>query len=104
MGRALISDLDEASANMWRMQKQFDCYPDCYVTVNGSGIPMTKGLDSKTENQLHCTLDSDLLQRILNREEHWNNAELGCHIMFDRKGPYMPDVHTLMCFFHKAAT
>jgi len=38
--------------------------------------------------------------RIANRDMHWNSAEVGCHIDFDRKGPYNPDVHMIMSFFH----
>jgi hypothetical protein len=51
-------------------------------------------------NILKCYLQRQLLLDILERRVHWNNAEIGCLIEFDRTGPYLPDVHTLMSFFH----
>lgn len=53
------------------------------------------------EGELRCTLDSRLLRRILDRKAHWNNAEIGCHIEFDRRpNVYEPDVHTALQFLH----
>jgi hypothetical protein len=52
-------------------------------------------------NVLFCYMPDELLSDILNRKAHWNNAEIGCLITFDRRpNVYMPDVHTLMSFFH----
>ncbi len=46
-------------------------------------------------------LDERLLNRILTRKSHWNNAEIGCHIEIDRQpNTYEPDAHTMMQFFH----
>ena len=46
-------------------------------------------------------LDERLLNRILDRKSHWNNAEIGCHIEIDRKpNIYEKDSHTMMQFFH----
>jgi UDP-MurNAc hydroxylase len=46
-------------------------------------------------------LDERLLNRILDRNSHWNNAEIGCHIEIDRKpNVYEIDAHTMMQFFH----
>ena len=46
-------------------------------------------------------MEGDVLRRILSRELHWNNAELACSIMFDRRpNVYAPDVHMLMSFLH----
>ena len=46
-------------------------------------------------------LDERLLNRILDRKSHWNNAEIGCHIEIDRKpNIYEIDSHTMMQFFH----
>lgn len=100
----MIFDLMEARGNVGRQQERLGCFPRCVVSVNGFVFHLAEDdacIVEDIENRLDCTLDHLLLQRILNREEHWNNAELGCHIMFDRKGPYMPDVHTLMSFFHR---
>lgn len=102
------SDLLAALDHLRGAQRRFECWPNCLIIVNGFAFSMRNDQDAFTswtnhDGELVCDLPSDLLTRILNREEHWNNAELGCHITFERKGPYMPDVHTLLCFFHKAA-
>lgn len=48
-----------------------------------------------------CILDPRLMARILKREAHWNNAEIGCHIEFDRRpNVYNYDFHMLMSYFH----
>jgi hypothetical protein len=53
------------------------------------------------ENVLFCYMEPDLLRDILYRKVHWNNAEIGCLIRFDRRpNVYMPDVHTLLSYFH----
>lgn len=93
-------ELQKAAKRLWSKQEQFDCYPTCRVIINDFAMILGQPIGAEVENELRCTLDPDLLARILHREEHWNNAELGCHIMFERKGPYLPDVHTLLCFFH----
>ena len=42
-----------------------------------------------------------LLKRILKREAHWNNAEIGCHIDFIRvPDTYSPDIHWVLSFLH----
>ena len=50
---------------------------------------------------LNFYLDARLLNRILDRKSHWNNAEIGCHIEIDRNpNTYEVDAHTMMQFFH----
>lgn len=70
---------------------------DCRVDINGRVIykPIWE-----TKNHLKCSIDERLLYRIMRFESHWNNAEIGCHIEFERTGKYIPDVHTLLSFFH----
>ena len=46
-------------------------------------------------------MDSRLLRRILDRKSHWNNTEIGGHIIFFRKPNRMePDLNTCLSFFH----
>lgn len=90
-------EMAEALEHLRRVQKKLDCYPSCHVVVNDR-FEFDIGLDSA--NELRCYLPEDLLRRIIDRDENWNSAEIGCLIEFDRKGPYLPDVHTLMSFFH----
>lgn len=90
-------DLAAARSNLSRAQERFGCYPNCTVIVNGFEFDMGP---SDRESILECKLPDELLRDILDRKMHWNNAEIGCLIRFNRVGEYMPDVHTLMSFFH----
>ena len=54
-----------------------------------------------SKGRLECRLDSRLLKRILHKDSHWNNAEIGCHIDFYRSpNYYSPDIHTMLQFLH----
>ncbi len=90
-------DLAEAFENLKVMQARLRCYPACVVSINDR---FEFSLGAEAGNDLRCYLPEELLARIVGREVHWNNAELACLIEFDRTGPYLPDVHTLLSFFH----
>jgi UDP-MurNAc hydroxylase len=88
----------DAIANLKRAQERFHCYPACRVIINDRYIIE---LGTAFEVKLKCTLDPALLFGILNRKYHWNNAEIGCHIEFERTpNEYQPDVHTLLSYLH----
>jgi UDP-MurNAc hydroxylase len=54
-----------------------------------------------SERRLECTLDERLLRAILDRRAQWNNAEIGCHIVFYRTpNEYEVDLHTGLQMFH----
>jgi UDP-MurNAc hydroxylase len=54
-----------------------------------------------TGDTLECSLDERLLRNILDKKSHWNNAEIGAHISFNRSpNRYEPDLHTALQFFH----
>ena len=102
-----------ARENLWRAQERLGIKPAVTVVVNGFPFrmddPVLFGLAPATFNDpprfqepyLKCTMPNALLRRILTREVHWNNAELACDILFDRRpNVFNPDVHTLMSFFH----
>lgn len=106
--------LKAARQKLWTKQEQLNFKPVYNISVNyGSShyycfclhdpiddaffIPHEHSLDSF---DLICYLDSRLLYRILTRKSHWNNADVGCHIDYRRKGEYNPDVHMIMSFFH----
>ncbi len=92
--------ISEALDNLHAAQERLGCWPDCKVGINGFWFYLGRGAPTEKTPRLSCHLDPELLYRIVNRREHWNNAELGCWIEFDRAGPYLPDVHLLLCFFH----
>jgi UDP-MurNAc hydroxylase len=53
------------------------------------------------EPYVASALDPRLLAMILRGDEHWNNAQIGCHVDFVRAPEvYQPDVYTLLSFLH----
>lgn len=50
---------------------------------------------------LTAKISRRMLKEIMERNKHWNNAEIGGHIRFHRTpNIYQPDVHLLMSYFH----
>ena len=102
----MLPHLREARANLWRAQERFKYFPDLSLSINDGFSFHWQSEETSdeavfAEPYLRCYLDEALLARLLSRESHWNNAEIGCHILFDRRpNKYLPDVHTLMSFFH----
>jgi hypothetical protein len=99
----IVAQLTAARANLWRAQERFGFFPDLTVSINGFAFPMDRmnGLPNRDANFIRCRMAQDVLQRLLNREAHYNNLELACLIEFDRRpNVYLPDFHTLMSFFH----
>lgn len=111
--------LIRARSNLWKAQERFKCFPELDVHILGydGGSPPTLGIevfyafnfchpDQIKELEVRCPflgcwLETTTLLKVLKREAHWNNLEIGCHILFNRRpNVYMPDVHTLMSFFH----
>jgi len=83
---------------MRRHQERLNCWPDCTVFIDDRfWFDMGK---KPTTNVLRCYFKKDRLQKVLNRELHMNNEDVGCWIEFDRVGKYLPDVHMLMSYFH----
>ncbi|WP_115120596.1 MBL fold metallo-hydrolase [Synechococcus sp. UW105] len=58
--------------------------------------------ESKPKFVLKVQLDTRLMEGILNREFHWDNAQTGCHLKFSRSchPKWSPDLHCAMSFFH----
>ncbi len=117
----LYEQLKAARANLWRAQVRMKVTPNLEVQILQDGVRPIMGFNFNSpglyidhvtpETQWHvtqpaepylkCSMAPGLLRRILTRETHWNNAEVAFDIMFDRRpNTYMPDVHTLMSFFH----
>ena len=70
-----------------------------YLKIKNENVQIVKGKD--TDRHLYFDLDLRLLNRILHKKAHWNNAEIGTHITFKRIPNKMDkDVHTCMSFFH----
>ena len=70
-----------------------------YLKIKNENVQIVEGKDAN--KHLYCDLDLRLLNRILHKKAHWNNAEIGTHINFKRIPNKMdPDVHTCMSFFN----
>jgi len=94
--------MQEAMRNVLKAQERFGCLVNCKVVINNRWIIDFAGLaGNKDQVLLNANLDPALLFQILTRKAHWNNAEIGCHIEFDRRpNIYQPDVHFLLCYLH----
>jgi hypothetical protein len=80
---------------------------DRTVTIDVDGKPIqihprfSTEIDLSATPRVACSLDLRLLRRILDRVSHWNNAEIGCHVEFNRvPNEYQPDLHTALQFLH----
>lgn len=97
----LISDVKIASERFLERVKKFNINlnSNVYIKIGNEDIQIVKGNDQN--RALYCELDLKLLNRIIHKKAHWNNAEIGTHINFKRSPNKMdPDVHTCMSFFH----
>jgi len=102
-----IADLETASNRMRERMARAGISSDRTVTIDVDGLPIqihptfSTQTDLDSTPRLDCTLDLRLLRRILDRASHWNNAEIGCHVQFNRTpNEYQPDLHTALQFLH----
>ena len=70
-----------------------------YLKIEKENIQIVKGKDNS--RHLYCDLDLRLLNRILHKKAHWNNAEIGSHIKYIRKpNIFNRGVYQSICYFH----
>ncbi len=97
------SDMVKARERLWKAQERLRCFPALNVEINGFAFNLKRrelGLVDG-DNFLGCFLSDEDLDRVLTRKLHWNNAELGFRVLFDRKpNVYSPETHLLLSFFH----
>ena len=97
----LIKDLVLSSSKMYERLNRIKLIPDMdvFIKVEDKSINVLSAENPK--GKIECSLDLRLLKRILDRKSHWNNAEIGCHIEFNRSpNYYSPDIHTALQFLH----
>lgn len=97
----LTSDLSVASQRMQERSSRFGINLNMKVDIilDNDLVTVFEGKDG--EGWLTCELDPRLLRRILDRRAHWNNAEIGCHIGFERElNRYWLDLHLALQFLH----
>ena len=98
---SLEKDLKKSIELLKQRVEKINLKPDMEVSIflEKKEIYVCKPENSK--GRLECRLDSRLLKRILHKDSHWNNAEIGCHIDFYRSpNYYSPDIHTMLQFLH----
>jgi|688.fasta_scaffold296116_1 UDP-MurNAc hydroxylase len=103
----IVADLENASNRMRQRMERAGISSNRTVTIEVDGKPIQIHPTFSTDSDLNatpriaCSLDSRLLRRILDRTSHWNNAEIGCHVEFNRvPNEYHPDLHTALQFLH----
>jgi len=100
----LMRDIDDARVAMMARLEKIGLQPNMTVSLligNDEVNILTPPSATESKGNLSCRMDLRLLRRILDRSSHWNNAEIGCHIEFNRNpNYYSPDIHTALQFFH----
>jgi UDP-MurNAc hydroxylase len=102
-----------ARAGLYQAQKRMNCFMDLNIYIQVGEDAFHFNLNSEDSALLPCpirfkepylqvSMDPGLLLDIINREAHWNSAEVGCHVDFVRvPDVYLPDAHTILSFFHR---
>ena len=99
----LMKDIDDARVAMMARLEKIRLQPDMTVSllIGNDEVNILTPSATASKGNLSCRMDLRLLLRILDRSSHWNNAEIGCHIEFNRNpNYYSPDIHTALQFFH----
>jgi len=103
----IIDLLHEATGAMARRMDALAFPPlewNVYIEVERTLVrvlPDFALVEQADDPQLRCSLDLRLLRRILLRQSHWNNAEIGAHIeMFRQPNTFLPDLHTALQLLH----
>ena len=94
-------DLSNAIKRMLERANRVGINPDCNVVLEYAGREKVLVNVANPKADITCSIDERLLRRVLSRESHWNDAEIGCHISFVRQpNYYSPDIHTMLQFLH----
>jgi len=104
----IVSDIEKAALGMKERMARYGIASTFSVILNVFTeryqiYPTFKHLlkDEEVGDKLECKVDERLLRNILDRKSHWNNAEIGAHVSFNRSpNKYEPDLHTGLQFFH----
>lgn len=107
-GDTLLADVEAASDAMKGRMERFGISSDFSVQlkVGGDYYQIYPSFASAADmpapaKKMECVMDERLLRRILDRKAHWNNAEIGAHISFNRvPNDFELDLHMGLQFFH----
>jgi len=77
---------------------------DCFITCNGNSYKFVSPKEIKQKNKyVKISTDKKLLKRLLlgPKFAHWNNAEIGSHLQYERKpNIYERGLYYSLSFFH----
>jgi len=108
----LLDLLEKAQNRKLGLQNNFNFYSEwsVYLDINSDyyiKVPYTNDkvtlVDkiSKDKPWVKITLEEKLLAAVMNKRTHWNNMEIGSHLLFERsKNEYVRGVHHFLSFFH----
>ncbi len=109
---SIIEDMGIARQHLWKFQERFNYSPDLTVEINRFRfnmnapnswwpVPHVPPYLKLKPPYLKIEMEPETLRAMLDREDHFNNIEIGCRLKLWRKPDvYLPDVHTLLSFFH----
>ena len=111
----VLSLLDKAYSRFEQKRKEINfksliniyiylpCDKLCKISCSGEGIEIINVRDFQDSRYVSYKLDYKLLLRILKgpKYAHWNNAEIGSHILFSRRPEiYERGLYFSMNYFH----
>lgn len=97
----LKADMTLATQRMFTRVNKIGIEPDMSVHIRVGTEMITICDPPQNKGKLDIELDLRLLRRVFDRKANWNNAEIGCHIEFNRRpNHYSPDMHMMLQFLH----
>jgi UDP-MurNAc hydroxylase len=108
----MVELLNKAQDRKLSMQNTYNFYSDwnVYLDINKDffiKVPYTNEkvtlTDKITGNNpwVKIILEDKLLTAVMNKRTHWNNMEIGSHLLFERsKNQYVRGIHHYLSFFH----
>jgi len=104
--------LEKAQNRKLGLQNNFNFYSEwsIYLDINKDfyiKVPYTKDrvtfVEKINDNKpwVKINLEEKLLSAVMNKRAHWNNMEIGSHLLFERsRNEYVRGIHHFLSFFH----
>jgi UDP-MurNAc hydroxylase len=99
--KKIIQDFELSKLKMQERLRKINLIPDVDVFINIKDKDIKVLSEKNSKGLMQCSLDLRLLREILDKKSHWNNAQIGCHIEFNRSpNIHSVDIHTALSFLH----
>lgn len=97
----LGTTLMAAVAGLRKKQERLGVFPDYrvdFMGLNGETLGSVSTARSEPSHTVRCHIDARLFAGILERRYHWDNAQIGCHVSFERSNhpDYSSDLHFIL--------